>query len=200
MGAMDLALATSLILQYKYLLLLPVAIIEGPILSMICGFFIRTGELALAPTFIALAVGDLLGDALWYWIGRHYGHSFIRRFGRFFSITEESVATVHRIFDTYHTGILLFSKVTMGLGFPGATLFTAGMTRVPFNKFMILNALGQIVWTAALLAIGYYLGNVYERFDNALGIVSTGAIIAIVMLLLFGFARFVRSQITQRVS
>lgn len=197
---MDLSVATALLLQYKYIIIVPIAVIEGPILSMICGFFARTGELAILPSFVALAIGDLLGDALWYWLGRHYGHRFIRSFGHYVSITEEAVSTVHRIFDKYHTSILFFSKLTMGLGFPGATLFTAGMTRVPFRKFMLLNTLGQIIWTAGLMAIGYYLGNFYVQFNNTLGLVSTIAVIAIIMALLFGFARYMRKRFTKSVS
>jgi len=197
---MDISVATELLLQYKYALLVPLAVIEGPILSMICGFFVSTGALILLPTFLALAVGDLMGDALWYWLGRTYGHSFITRFGTYVSITETNVATVERIFQRYHTSILLFSKLTMGLGFPGATLFTAGMTRIPFGKFMALNTAGQIIWTSGLLAVGYYLGDLYTSLDHVFGLVSTAAIMIIVVIALFGFGRFVRSRITQKVS
>lgn len=195
---MDLAVAIDLLLTYKYALMIPLAIIEGPILSIVCGFFVHTGALALFPTFLALAIGDLIGDALWYVLGRRYGHRFIARYGKFFSITEESVATVQRIFDTYHSSILLFSKLTMGLGFPGATLFTAGMTRIPFLKFMALNTLGQVLWTAALLSIGYYLGDVYVSLEGTFAIISTGGLMAVALLALFGFGRFVRATITKK--
>lgn len=197
---MDLTVATALLLQYKYALMVPLAVIEGPILSMVCGLFIKTGALVFLPTFAALAAGDLIGDALWYWVGRNYGHRFIARFGKYFTITEENVATVQRIFDKYHTSILLFSKLTMGLGFPGVTLFTAGMTRIRFWKFMALNSIGQIGWTGMLLAVGYYLGDIYLSFENVFGLISAGSLMALAFLALFGFGRYVRATITRNVS
>jgi membrane protein DedA with SNARE-associated domain len=198
MGHMDISHATELLLHYKYILMLPLAVIEGPILSMIAGFFIHTGQLALIPTFLVLVLGDLMGDTLWYWLGRHYGHSFVSKYGKYVSITEENIATIQRIFHRYHMPILLFSKLTMGLGFPGATLFTAGLSHVPFWRYMTLNAIGQVIWTGVLIAIGYYLGQLYLQFNNALGIVSAAGIMIIVFALLIGFGKYVRATLTQK--
>jgi len=195
---MQLAGITTLILRYKYPILFPLAVVEGPVLAMICGFLAREGVLALVPSFLVFYSADLVGDIGWYWIGRRWGHRFIARFGRFISITEAHVAAVERIFARYHAPILLLSKVTMGLGFPGATLFTAGLSKIPFGRYLALNALGQIVWTALLLALGWYLGSFYERVSGALGIVSAFAIMLVIIALLFGFARFVRNELTER--
>lgn len=195
---MDIAHATALLLEYKYAIMLPVSIIEGPILSMVAGFFIHAGVLALIPSLLVLMLGDLIGDVLWYWLGRSYGHGFISRFGKYVSITEENISTVQRIFHRYHTPILLFSKLTMGLGFPGATLFTAGLAHVPFWRFMALNTVGQVVWTGLLIAIGYYLGQLYLQINGVLGVIATAAIIAIVFALLVGFGKYVRATLTKK--
>ncbi|MDB5237955.1 MAG: alkaline phosphatase [Candidatus Kaiserbacteria bacterium] len=194
---MDIAHATALLLEYKYLIMLPLAVIEGPILSMVAGFFIRAGELSLIPVFITLAAGDLIGDTLWYWLGRSYGHRFVSRFGKYVSISEDNIATLQRVFQRYHTPILLFSKLTMGLGFPGATLFTAGLSRVPFWRYMALNTIGQVIWTAFLIAIGYYLGQLYQQFNNILGILSAMGIMLVIFALLVGFGKYVRSRLTE---
>src|SRR6266404_7261939 len=113
---MDLASLTVLIAQYKYALMIPFAFIEGPILGMICGILVHMGALALAPTFIILYSVDLAGDTMWYWLGRIWGYSFIRRFGTYISLTQERVEIARRIYRAYDVGILLFSKLTMGLG------------------------------------------------------------------------------------
>lgn len=197
---MDLATVTDLIVQYKYVIMIPIAFIEGPILAMLCGILIHMGLLALAPTFILLYCVDLVGDTMWYWLGRLWGHSFIRRFGSYVSLTEDHVETVRKIFHKYHVGILFFSKLTMGLGFPGATLFTAGLSHIPYGKYMAINATGQLVWTSFLLSVGYFLGTYMERVNNVFGIVSTGAIIIIVLVLLIGFSKFVRARITRSIS
>lgn len=198
---MDLSAALELLLTYKYVLMLPLAIVEGPILMMVCGFFVKTGQLALLPTFLILSLGDLLGDALWYWWGHAYGHRFVRRWGRFLSLTEEHIAIVERIFHRYHIRILLLSKLTMGLGFPGATLFTAGLVRIPFSAFMLLNTVGQLIWTGLLMGAGYFLGQLYiDQVDSVFGLISTFGMMAAILVALFGFSRFLRARLTKTVS
>ena len=191
---MDIDLATQLILQYKYLLMIPVAVIEGPVLSMICGVLVRLGQLNVVLTFLALATGDLIGDAMWYWLGRRYGYSFVSRFGKYFFVTVENIETVRKLFHVYHVRILLLSKVTMGIGFPAATLFTAGLSHIPFWKFMGLNALGQIVWTGLLLGIGFFLGNLYVNVNNIIGILSIAGMMGFILLALFGFGRYLGNR------
>jgi len=196
-AAMDIDFATQLILEYKYLLMIPVAVVEGPVLSMISGVLLRLGQLSIIPTFAALAVGDLLGDAMWYWLGRRYGYSFVSRFGKYFSVTREHVETVRELFHVYHVRILLVSKVTMGIGFPAATLFTAGLSHIPFWKFMGLNALGQIVWTGLLLGIGFFLGNLYMNVNNIIGILSIAGMMGFFLLALYGFGRYLGNRLKQ---
>ena len=198
---MDLATATALILHFKYWIMVPVAFFEGPILAMLCGILIHQGLLELVPTFALLYFVDLLGDAMWYWLGREWGLGFLSRFGRFVSITENQIEIMRKLFQKYHVSILLFSKITMGLGFPGAVLFTAGLSHIPFPRYMLLNATGQIVWTGFLVGVGYWLGHVVlEKANNLFGVISTGAIIIIVFLLLYGFSKYLRQRITESMS
>ena len=68
---------------YRYLLLVPFAVIEGPILSIYCGFLLHEGTLTLVPTYIALMAGDLIGDIGWYGVGYYFGY---RLFGRRFCL------------------------------------------------------------------------------------------------------------------
>ena len=184
----------QLVLQYKYPLMIPAAAIEGPILMMLCGLWARLGIIDFLPAYLCLNLGDLVGDTFWYWLGAEYGHGFIRRFGRFVSITEEHVASVQKIFHRYKIWILLISKVTAGFGFALATIFTAGMSRIPYWQFILLNAAGQMVWTGILMGVGYSLGNVYLSVNNIYGKITTVALILFVMVLLFGFGKYLRKR------
>src|SRR3954464_8070499 len=109
--------AFELILAYKYFLLLPIAVVEGPLVMMISGFFLKLGFLSFLPAYLLLVAGDFIGDILWYGVGYHFGHGFIKRFGKFFSINEKEVATIERLFHKHHNYILFISKITMGFGF-----------------------------------------------------------------------------------
>ncbi|MDE2041364.1 MAG: DedA family protein [Patescibacteria group bacterium] len=171
--------------------------LEGPILALLCGIFYRLGYFHLVPVYFALMAGDLIGDCFWYYMGYRFGHRFISRFGKYVSIREADIAKVERIFHAYKDTILLVSKLTMGLGFALVTLFTAGMVRIPFKRYIALNVMGQFVWTALLLTIGYLFGHLYVSFNNVLARVSLVSLFVIVIFLLFGFGKYVRSRISK---
>jgi membrane-associated protein len=159
----------ALVLQYRYLILLPIAIVEGPIITIICGFLISAGQLNLLLVYAIVMVGDLVGDILWYYLGYYYGHPFIKKHGERFGITEEKVAIVEKNFHTYKHPILFFSKITNGLGFALVVLFTAGLSKIPFRRYMLINAVGQFIWSGMLLTAGYFFGNVFIHTKSIQG-------------------------------
>lgn len=184
---------------YRYLLLVPFAIVEGPILSIYCGFLLHEGTLTLLPTYIALMAGDLIGDAGWYGVGHYFGHRFIRRFGDFFNVHEGDVKKVTDIFHRHKDTILLASKLTTGFGFALATLITAGMVKIPFRRFLMLNFIGQFIWTAVLLAAGYFFGNLYSQIQGVFGKMSLVAGFIAIIFALFGFGKYLGRRLTDHV-
>src|SRR5882724_9313264 len=110
------------ILAYRYWVILPLAIVEGPVIMLFCGFIVRIGGLALIPTYFLLMTGDFIGDVLWYGIGRYGARSVIERFGKYLSISVGDFERFERLFHDHQTKILFISKITMGFGFALATL------------------------------------------------------------------------------
>ena len=172
-----------------YGLIIILACAEGPILSMLFGVLISLGYFHFLPIYAALMAGDLIGDVVWYYIGYHFAHPFIRRFGKYFGLTEESVARMARAFHKYKHSILFISKISNGLGLALVTLMTAGMVRIPFWKYLGVNALGQLIWSAALIGVGFFFSNLYIQIDNVLGRIS---IIAVCILFLVAAVRYQR--------
>ena len=193
----------DLLANYPILVYFAIALIgflEGPILSILCGIFFRLGFFDIVPLYLALGIGDLAGDFLWYYVGYRFGHKFIRKFGKYFSVHEKNVTTVIRIFQSYRNSILFISKLTMGLGFSIVTLVTAGMSKIPFMRYAVINASGQIVWTGLLLFIGYAFGHLYASFDGIISRISLIGLLIIVICLMFGFARYIRQELTEKSS
>ena len=110
---------------------------------------------------------ELVGDVGWYWVGYRYGERFIKRFGKYVSITDKHVEVVKKMFEKHHMKILTISKLTTGLGFAPIVLFTAGMSRVSFRKYIEVNVLWQFIWSILLLGIGYYFGNIYYQTSSS---------------------------------
>lgn len=187
----------QLIIDYKYLVLLPFSAILGPIVSFLAGILIKSGYLTIVYAYLILMAGELIGDVVWYWLGRSRGEKFLIRFGKYFSITPEAITAAKIMFSKYHTRILVVSKLTTGLGFAPAVLFTAGVSRIPFKKYMALNFYGQIVWTGMLLWLGYLVGNLYSQFSSFFERLTITAIIVAIMLFVLGYGKYLRNKITR---
>jgi len=128
----------------RYPLIFIGTIIEGPILMVACGFFIRFSTLTLMPTYFVLVAGDLLADIAWYYAGYFYAEPVLLKHGKFFSITPEVFDKAKELLRRYHTSILLISKITVGFGLALATIVVAGATKVPFKKIPT----DQLYWRA----------------------------------------------------
>ena len=197
---MHLDTIINYLITYRYILIVPLTIVEGPIVMVICGFLLRTGlgQFDLRPLYIALMVADLIGDIGWYCVGYFGGLPFIKRFGRFFSVSEKTVEKVTGLFHKYHNRILFISKITMGFGFALVTLITAGIAKVSFRKYLIFNVSGQVIWTGVLLAVGYFFGNIYYTIDKSFRDISLIALAIIVIGLIYGFGRYISKRLGER--
>ena len=167
----------------RYALVFIGCIVEGPIVMITSGFLLRAAQFQLVPLYFALIAGDFTADIGWYAVGRYGARGLVNRYGKFFNITPEIIAKIEKRFQTYQDSILFISKITMGFGFALATLIVAGMLHVPFKRYVILNFLGGFIWTAFLLVIGYFFGNIYFLLATPLKI---GFIIFAVVVVVYG--------------
>lgn len=145
----------------KYILLIVGTIIEGPVVMMASGFLYGLGQFTLFPMYLALVFGDFIADIGWYLLGRYGTRNAIYKYGHFIGVTPATIERVENQFIKYHQKILIISKLTMGLGFAAVILVVAGMFKVPFKNYVILNLIGGFIWTALLVTVGYFLGNIF---------------------------------------
>jgi membrane-associated protein len=138
--------------------------------------------------------GDLAADILWYAVGYYGGQPLVRRYGKFFSLSDDLLAKTETAFHRHQNKILIISKITMGLGFALVILITAGIMRIPFKKYVAFNALGQTVWTALLISVGYFFGSVVILVNEGLRLATGAAFAVLVAALLYGINRYLRTR------
>jgi membrane protein DedA with SNARE-associated domain len=165
----------------KYVLLFIGTIFEGPVVMVASGFLYKLGQFDFVPMYLCLVAGDFTADIGWYSFGRFGTRSAIFKYGHFVGITPKILEKIEVRFKKYHQKILIISKLTMGLGFALVILVVAGIFKVPFKNYVILNLVGGFVWTAFLVAIGYFLGNIFLLIPESVKIIFLCAtIIAII--------------------
>ncbi len=187
--------AIAAIGPFKYALVFFAAIVEGPIVMIASGFLLKLGYFSLVPIFITLVVGDVFADIGWYYIGYFFLEPFMQRRGHFLGVTPETLEKVKKLFRRYHTSILLISKMSLGLGLALATLLTAGATRIPLLRYVMLNVLGEGVLVLVLMSLGYFFGHLYTQIASGLQLFLLGGGILFVLLALFGFSRYAKSKL-----
>jgi membrane protein DedA with SNARE-associated domain len=155
----------------KYPLFFAGAYIEGTVVMLTGGVLLRLGEVHFWPLYASLILGDVLSDIMWYWIGYFGARHFVMRWGYLLNATPEVVAKLERRFHKYHLRILVISKLTMGFGLAVPILMTAGMLRVSFARYCIINIIGSFAWVGFVIFVGYNFGNVLalipEQFQLA---------------------------------
>lgn len=173
----------SLILAYKYYILLPLAILEGPILAIVSGFFVSVGYLSLLPVYFIIIAGDVLGDLSLYVVGRWGRKVVINLFGKFFHITPEKLEQVKEYFNLNQRKTLVFSKLIHGIGITG--LIAAGSLQIPYWKFFRICFAVSIIQSAIIIFLGIFFGGAYLRLAEYLNYYSAGTIVAASVIILF---------------
>lgn len=176
------ALSAAIFLRYPIIGI--GAFVEGPVVMIAVGFLARHNVVALVPAFIALVIGDLIADAMWYGIGRHGAEPIIRKKGQWLGVSAERLDKLKNLFLNHQTKILFISKLTLGFGIAKGVLMAAGASRVSFKKFLLINLCGELVLVCILLSIGYLFGETYTVVaDDVRPWFVVGILIAVVAVL-----------------
>ncbi len=149
---------SQLLISYQYAILFPIAILEGPIIAVVAGFLVMTGQLEFLPVFLLLLAGEIVGDVFYYCIGRYGGRKFVQRWGKYVGLNAARLASVEDHFRKYPTKTLLFGK-TQSWG--SLILVAAGISQMPLTLYAWVNLAASIPKTLLFMGLGYYFGRVF---------------------------------------
>lgn len=190
-----LTFSSALALQFKYALVFLGVIVEGPLLMVACGFLYKMGVFDLFPLYMTLVMGDLVSDVGWYYIGYFFAKPFLQRFGKFFGFKEEHLEKVHELFHLYKNRILIISKVTIGFGMAILIILFAGMTKIKLKTFLLLNSIGETIMVGALLALGYFVGNLYTYLDKGYRDITLFGTAVVIIAIIYRFSKYAKEKV-----
>ncbi|MDO8407692.1 MAG: VTT domain-containing protein [bacterium] len=181
----------SLLETYKYLILFPLAIIEGPILTVIAGFLVSLGVMNIYIVYAIVVLGDIIGDALYYGIGR-FGSGFLHRHGHWIGITSDRLERTKVLYHTHHFKSVVLSKVVYGVGLIG--MVVAGSLKMPYKRFMLAASLVSLAQSAILIIIGIFFGYAYVQIEQYLDDFAAAASVSVAVIILMLAVRHFRKQ------
>jgi membrane protein DedA with SNARE-associated domain len=125
------------------------------------------------------ATAAILGDNLGYLIGRTIGFRLLLRYGAYIRLDERRLKVGQYLFR-HHGGIIVFFGRFVAILRTYSALL-AGINRMPWPHFLLMNALGGIAW-AAIFGVGAYLygKQAAELGGGASVLLLVGAVVAII--------------------
>lgn len=176
----------DLILIYKYLILIPISIVEGPIITVIAGFMVTLGLLNIWLVFLIIVLGDVIGDTMAYCFGRFGGGALLHRYGHRVGITATRVEQAKGYFSTNHKKALMMSKLIHGIGTAG--LFAAGSLKIPYLRYVKTCFLISLIQAGVLLVLGIFFGHTYIQIGKYFDYYAAGG--SVIMLAFIAFLIF----------
>ncbi|MEI6660069.1 MAG: DedA family protein [bacterium] len=184
------------LINYRYVALLPLAILEGPILSLAVGFLAHLGYFNFALALGVMILGDFIPDTAYYFIG-YWGDKdvLIRKYDTQSKIVSKSIGHFEKFWTEHPVKTMFISKLAYGLS--TFLLITAGIARMSYRKFFTQAFIVTIFQYGTLMVVGYYLGQSYE--SAAPYVKNTGIIVsAVAVVFLVGYfllQKYMRNKI-----
>lgn len=130
--------------------------LPGEIVLLTAGALAAQGEFSIVVVGLAAWIGTLAGGTGGYWIGRSGGSAFLRRYGRWFGLTDERERAAQEFFQRHGPGTIIIARFIALLRMIAGII--AGSVGMSFGLFSVCNAIGGLLWSAAFAAIGYFFG------------------------------------------
>jgi membrane protein DedA with SNARE-associated domain len=177
----------NLLSSYKYFLLFPGLVVEGPVLTFVAAFLASPGGgslLNIYIVFILVLLADIVGDIMYYSIGRWGGKPLVERFGYKCGLTESKIQATKKYYYVHGKKTLAIAKISHGLGWP--TMMTAGIINVPFLPFLCFTSMVSVIKSILLVAIGYVYGESYvllKHYISLTGFIVT-TVVAVILIVI----------------
>lgn len=168
--------------------------IPSEVIMPSAGFAASKGQLLLSGVIIAGSIGSLVATALLYWVGRKIPNqsifNWVDRYGKYLFIKSEDVKKALDWFEKYGHRVVFFGRMVPAVR--SLISIPAGMSHMPFWKFMLYSSVGTIIWTTFLACVGYYFGNNIELMQQIFS--RVGYVIIIIVLILVAYFFYKKSK------
>jgi membrane-associated protein len=149
----------TIITNHGIAILAPLAILEGPIVTVVAAYLASLNLLRLVDVIFCVIIGDIIGDCILYGVGRGLLDWLPLPVRMRFGVSRRRMAVLMRTYRDNGVRVLVVGKLTHAAGF--AVLVAAGAARMPFGTFVLANLLATIPKSLALVALGYLFGSAH---------------------------------------
>jgi len=151
------------LLQHGYSILFCVSLLAQlgapvPVIPLLlaAGALAKADQLSFAAIIALSVLASALGHVVWYEAGRRRGAAVLRLLCRISIEPDSCVRRTEELFARHGGRALVAAPFVPGLGAVAPPL--AGMAGMAVSRFLLLDALGALVWSALFVGVGYVAG------------------------------------------
>jgi membrane protein DedA with SNARE-associated domain len=164
----------ELLTAYGPLAIFVVTFFEGETILIVAGFAAQQHLIRLDAALLAAFVGSMMGDQLYFHIGRRYGQEIFRRRPYWRLAADRALKLLLR----YQNVFILSFRFLYGVRMVSS--FAIGLAQVSYRRFTALNMIAAAIWSLTYGMGGYLfgrelnviLGNVASIEHIALGVLA----------------------------
>jgi membrane protein DedA with SNARE-associated domain len=182
---------TKLLLDYGLFLLFVLVALEstgiplpGETALIAASVLASQGHYSIVWVIVLAAAGAIIGDNAGYWIGRKGGRALLRRIPYLRDYFERILPPAEKFFEKHGAKAVFLGRFVSLLRVTAAWL--AGISHMPWWRFLFWNAAGGIIWATAFGIVAYYSGRAAADAINQYGLYAGIALIVVIAIGIFG--------------
>ena len=139
--------------------------IPSELILLLTGFNVSEGRFDFVSATISATIGSVIGAYFLYAIGRLVDEERLEKLlagvGKYLGLKKSDVHKGFQWFERHGTAVVLFGRLIPVVR--SVVSIPAGAEKMPVLRFTLLTASGSIVWNLVWVAIGWGLGDQWEK-------------------------------------
>jgi membrane-associated protein len=157
-------------------------VLPGETAVVLGGVLASRQQIQLSVLILLVVLAAIVGDSVGYEVGRRYGDRVLRL--RPLRRHERRLDGARAYLGQRGAYAVFLGRWTAFLRavMPGL----AGVSRMPYRRFLLFNAIGGVVWGITFCLVGYLAGNSYQAVEQTVGrwgAIGTAAVVVIALLI-----------------
>ena len=167
--------------NWSYLVLAILVAVEGPVATLLGAAAASAGVMRPWLVFLAASGGNMTADTLWYLFGYLGRIEWFFKVGKRMGLSQNHMEHLQKVIQKHAVKVLFFAKLSMSLMIP--SLIAAGLVKAPWRRWFPAVFSGEIIWTGALVLIGYYATEAIKRIEQGIEYFILGGTIVFIIFM-----------------
>jgi membrane protein DedA with SNARE-associated domain len=157
------------------------------------GVLASQSKLDIVAVVVVASAAAIVGDNAGYWVGRKGGRRLLERWSLVARHAKRVLPRAERIFARHGGKTVFFGRFVAILRITAAWM--AGISHMPWWRFLLFNAAGGILWATLVGLVAYYSGEAAAGAIQTYGLYAAAAIAVATVAALLGLRWWERRMV-----